>query len=1136
MAPATLLLQHIRHLATAAGAEDPPDCELLLRFLRAGDDQAFAALLRRHGSMVWSACRRALPCVSDAEDVFQATFLLLARKAATLRDHDAVGSWLYGVAYRLALRTRSAQARRADREARTPPRPPPDPLAEISLRETQQCFDEAVARLPEKCRAVLVLCCLEGLTQEEAARHLGCSRSTLRRRLEEGRARLRKQLVRHGLTLSAALLASTMAPRAGAALPPGLAAAVLRGAAGGPVAGRVAGLAAQGAALLAGKLRGAAVLVLVLAATIAGTAGIAWFCVAGRRAHEPVPSAPPPPAPAGEKTRVRLDRFDDPLPDGAVARIGTTRFRHGDHIHSLAFTADGKRLLSYGADGVRVWDAATGRELRHLAAEPGSRFLSAGCSPDGKLVATTQCADPGMLKACPVTLWDLATGKKVKELGNAIYWGICFAPDGRLLAASRYDQVVETWDVAAGKQLASWQAHEGRNRAPFLAFTEDGKTLMTASADKAVRFWEPTTGKKLGGIEGVVNSDGSLALSPDGKRIASVEQKESPPGVIGGEVPLSRVRILDVADGKVLRQVEAPARKLPFGQVNAVRHVAHSPDGKTLAGVGADKRVYLWDLHTGKELLQVAAFAPSAVAFSPDGRTMAVATWGHAIHLYDAANGKELPRGAGLYQPAWSVGLTPDGRTLAAPDGASSVALWDPATGELRRRLDGHGGQISNVFLSADGRRLLSAGWDDTVRAWDVATGQALGCAVVEPAAVLANGSNPGAQVLACSPDSRLVAVRAWAVNGAPLRLLDVTTGRDVRRIDPGHPAIHGATFLPDGRSLVVWTGDRKARVWDVMTGKMTREVQYAEAAKSRPGPVPVPGGAEIAIFSAAVSSDGRLIAFGSENDLIAVHELAGGAELLRVEKLPLGVHCLAFSPDGRALAWGSRTDPRVHLLEVATGEERQAFTGHRGGVVSLTWSADGKTLVSGGNDTTLLVWDLAGRGGALSAEELDARWTDLLGDAPRAYRAVRKLAASPAPAVDFFRRHIKPAVPADAKRIARLIAALDSDEFAERQRAVRELEDLGDLAAAACRQALAGRPTAEARRHLEGLRAKQPGEVRKPSAERVPLLRALEVLERAGTDEALQLLATLAKGAPGAWLTEEAKASLDRLEKRRRQ
>jgi RNA polymerase sigma factor (sigma-70 family) len=1123
MAAATHLLQHIHRLATSTAVVEPTDRELLRRFTRDGDEQAFAALVHRHGPMVWSACRRTLSCTSDAEDVVQATFLLLARKAATLRDHDAVGSWLFGVAYRLSLRARSEAAVRAAREAQASPRMSHDPIAEISLRETQQLFDEALVRLPEKCRAVVQLCSLEGLTQDEAARRLGCSLSTLKRRLEEGRARLRKQLSRRGLTLSSALLAARVTPSAGASVPAGLTATVLRAAAGGPVAARVARLASQGAPFLAGKLWGAAALVLALVAAIAGTAVLAPLRVTGVPAKEASATASTPPAPADEKPRARVDLFDDPLPDGAVARIGTTRFRHGDFIPSLAFTADGKRVLSYGLDSLYVWDTATGRELRRISAEPGKRFHWAGFSPDGKLAATTQFDIDGFVNPGPITLWDLTTGTKVGALGKAIYSPVCFSPDGRLLAVSSYEQVVEIWDVHARKKLASWRAHECRNNAPSLAFTGDGKVLMTAGRDKTVCFWEAETGKKIRRIQGVVNTHDSLALPADGKRIVSVEHKQSPPNVIGGETPLSRIRILDAANGKVLRQFQTPERKLPFGQVNAVRHVFLSPDGKTVAGVAAEGAVYLWDMDTGKELTRIKAFAPSTLAFMPDGKTMAVATWGHVVHLYDIATGRELPRGWGLRLPARSIGMTPDGRTLATANN-ESIQLWDCATGKRRQHLEGHEGLVTTVHLSADGRRLFSAGADGTVRAWDMANGKPLA-----KVALGLGGDYPGVHALACSPDGkRIVVLSHVAQPGTPLRLLDMTTGKIVGQINPGKHSIRGAAFLPAGASLVVWTGDRKARVWDVTTGKSTREVQYTEAIRSRPGPVPVIGqGLEEANFAAAVSPDGRLIAFGTDKDMIAVHELHSGTEICRVEKLPRGVGCLAFSPDGRTLAWGSSADPRGHLLEIATGKERHAFTGHECGIVSLAYSADGKTLVSGGNDTTLLVWDLSVPGSAISAREISARWNDLLGDAPVAYQAVRKLAASPAPVVEFLRQQIKAVAPIDAKRIAELIAALDSDDFQARQRAETELENLGELASPACRKALAGRPSVEAYRRLERLRKKQLAEARNLSAERVRLLRAVEVLERAGTDEARKLLATLAKGAEGALVTEQASAAL---------
>ena len=202
-----------------------------------------------------------------------------------------------------------------------------------------------------------------------------------------------------------------------------------------------------------------------------------------------------------------------------------------------------------------------------------------------------------------------------------------------------------------------------------------------------------------------------------------------------------------------------------------------------------------------------------------------------------------------------------------------------------------------------------------------------------------------------------------------------------------------------------------------------------------------------------------------------------------------------------------------------------------------MGFSPDGRLLASAGRDSTALVWDLTGKPGGpskpLAANELAAAWADLASeDAGRAYQAICRLAAAPDEALPYLRKHIRPVAPVDEKRVARLIADLDSDEFAMREKAADELDKLGERAAGAVRQALAGRPSAEPRRRLEALLDKQAAEEWGPSADRLRSVRALEVLERVSTPEAKKLLAELAKGAPEAWLTREAKAALDRINK----
>ena len=373
--------------------------------------------------------------------------------------------------------------------------------------------------------------------------------------------------------------------------------------------------------------------------------------------------------------------------------------------------------------------------------------------------------------------------------------------------------------------------------------------------------------------------------------------------------------------------------------------------------------------------------------------------------------------------------------------------------------------------------------------------------------------------------------------SGSLTVLFDVATGKEIQRLKGyGQFNDYCAAFTPDGRRLVVWyCDDNMVYLWDLATGRKVREYTFIDG--DPPQPNPAAGGRPV--YFAAVSPDGRLIAFGSQSRFFEVRDLATGDVLYRQTKLPDGVCPMVFSPDSRMLAWsGWWGDPTVHVVEIATGKDRRRFAGHTGRVLSLRFSADGTKLISGSGDTTALVWDLTGKrsagadwGKPLSAKDIETAWEELAGDdAVRAYDSIRRLSAAPREPVEFLRRQLKPVAVADEKRIARLIADLDADEFAVREKATQELDALGEIAVHACRKALEGTPSAESRRRLERLLSAQARETAKPSPERLRTLRALEILERAGTQEARQLLNALADGAPGARLTEQAKAALERL------
>ncbi len=253
--------QTLPQLGFGRNCKDLSDGQLLERFTSFQDEAAFATLVQRHGPMVLGVCQRLLNEPHDAEDAFQATFLVLVRKAGTIAQPDLLANWLYGVAYRIAIKARATAARRREHERQAALMPLADPIPNVAWRELRTVLDAEMNLLPEKYRAPLVLCYLEGLTNEEAARKLGWPTGSMSGRLSRGRELLRKRLIRRGLTLSAGLLALLLSKSSAsaAAIPAALAKSTVslavlsatgQSAAGGGVSATVAGLIEEGMSAL----------------------------------------------------------------------------------------------------------------------------------------------------------------------------------------------------------------------------------------------------------------------------------------------------------------------------------------------------------------------------------------------------------------------------------------------------------------------------------------------------------------------------------------------------------------------------------------------------------------------------------------------------------------------------------------------------------------------------------------------------------------------------------------------------------------------------------------------------------------------------------------------------------------------
>jgi RNA polymerase sigma factor (sigma-70 family) len=301
------VLRHVRKLVVSENAREQSDAQLLQCFAAGGEEDAFAALVERHGPLVWGICRRVLRHHHDAEDAFQATFLVLARNATAIRKAEALASWLHGAAYRIALRARRDAAIRRAHERRGHTMPTEKALPETALREALTLLDEEVQRLPPKQRAAFVLCALEGKSQAEAARQLGANEGTVSVAVSRARKRLAQQLARRGVTLSAALAAAALGRAAArAAVPSALTHSTIQAAllyaAGKPAA--AAGLCAAAAALAEGATRTmfltkvkVATIILLLALLLTGAGVLTHQVLAAKpTADEPAGKAAEPPA------------------------------------------------------------------------------------------------------------------------------------------------------------------------------------------------------------------------------------------------------------------------------------------------------------------------------------------------------------------------------------------------------------------------------------------------------------------------------------------------------------------------------------------------------------------------------------------------------------------------------------------------------------------------------------------------------------------------------------------------------------------------------------------------------------------------------------------------------------------------
>jgi WD40 repeat protein len=831
------------------------------------------------------------------------------------------------------------------------------------------------------------------------------------------------------------------------------------------------------------------------------------------------------------------DRFGDPLPDGAIARIGTVRFRHGRPVNAIAYSPDGRTLIS-GCDDhlVRLWDAASGKELRRFRGH-SYRVVAVAFSPDGKAVAS---AAPGGDQT--IRLWETATGKELWQTkGHAL--SLAFSPDGKVLASGGLDKRIHLLDAATGKVQGQLRGH--KQPITSVAFSPKADVLASASGDKMVRLWEVATGKELRQLSGHEDEVKAIAFSPDGKTLVSAGDDQV-------------IVLWDVDSGKEHQRLR--------GHHWSVSSVAFSPDGKTLASGEYSSTTILWEAATGKILHRLEAPRPTySLAFSPDSKTLASGHADGAVRTWEMSTGKRLhpdfdqpgfdsevtflygdktlftqgDSGAFRWEAAtgkklgslvYGGTLSPDHRFLAWTDKDEAIHLTEAATGKDVRRFQGNGGDVFSIVITPNGKVLASQDIDNrTIRTWEMETGKELRRFTegLDDLALWSFGSG-GKTFLLGGGDGRF-------------HVRDADTGKELSRIQFADS--YSFNLSPNGRLTLAPNGRLLAQIgqspgkncpdtiilWDLPTGKQVRQLPWQEdedTSKGDGGPL-------------AFTPDGKALTSlaGPKGNAVSLLELATGKERCRFEGHGDWVSGAIFSSDGRLLATRSY-DLTLRVWEAATGKELRRLKGHQGLIRSISFSSDGRALASASEDGTVLVWDVSAalpeepQSAKLSPKELDGLWEDLArADAAKAFRAIGLLSSVPAQSVPLLHERLRPAAPPDAEKVAKLVADLDSAQFTVREKATKELEALDELAGPFLRKALEGEPPPELRKRArELLDCIEAGGF---SAEGLRARRALEVLERLGTPEARQVLQTLTKGVAEARLTQGAKESLERLTKR---
>jgi WD40 repeat protein len=803
----------------------------------------------------------------------------------------------------------------------------------------------------------------------------------------------------------------------------------------------------------------------------------------------------------------QADAYGDPLPVGSLARLGTVRLRHGSNVHSVAFTPDGKLIASADRSCICLWDAANGRLCSRFEARRNNSFVFA---PDGKTLLFDDWDHAFVL--------DVASGNRLQEFalpkGTSASHVCRFTSDGQTVVTATdqsgprngysptYDPLhgvpseeriqLDHWNVDSGqKQLTTTVAARLESGATISPVPKRrGKANLLTIHDKLIKCWATETGKVTVTFDGHSKGVYHVAVSPDGKVVASVSYDDT-------------LKLWDVESGKQLWSVAAPP----------VESLIFSADGTVLMGQASNGALHLLDVASGRVVRQILGKREGAVAVSPDNKLIATSE-SSSIHLWDLVSGEEVLHKGGHRHEVQSVAFTGDGKSLVSGGGDGAVFFWPNMDPTKRQLLTADMGYVFSVVCAPTCSLVAASGRNGTC-VWEGTSGKLI-------------GKQRGVRgEAAFSLDCKTLAVVdaweflcTWSIDANTVRRY--FTGKYV---ESSGVSRNSGVLSHDLKVFVEIGMDGQVIVREIETGQeRSRIVLGANWFFHGYGAQFAPDNSTLAL----------VVSRRPEDKVFFVDVTK--ARILRSVPCRTAPRSVAFSPDGHMLAaddYGSIT-----LIETASAKVRLHWDGHLGHINSFTFSPDGKVLATASDDGTMLLWKLdrlvdnSVGSMTLSDKQLASLWADLGSeDAAIAYRAIMALHQDPNRGTAFLLEKMEDLWRHYPKDIKRLIADLGNERYDVRKKAEAELASLEDTAGPALHAALAKKPALEVSLRLENLLKKLDPLIL--SQRQLIVLRTMEVLQQhAATPEVHAWLKKLANGPPEARLTLEARLALEHMKK----